>query len=204
VRTAFERKEESNDAGEIRRQVEFYFSDSNLPCDAFLLAETGGHANKPVPIKTLHNFKRMRHFQPFSAVVEAIKGSDFLEVNDKDEVFRKVPLDSKFTDDPKENDKLLTTASMARSIYAKGFGEETDSSAFDIEEFVVPDTSNTIVSANISIDSSAHTASFRSVSAVTRTVPSRAQCSSNSRTRMPPSSSSKWRKSQSSTTRSCW
>ncbi|EGP83801.1 uncharacterized protein MYCGRDRAFT_25695, partial [Zymoseptoria tritici IPO323] len=128
----------SNDAGEIRRQVEFYFSDSNLPCDAFLLAETGGHANKPIPIKTIHNFKRMRHFQPFSAVVDAIKGSDFLEVNDKDEVFRKEPLDSKFTDDPKENDKLLTSVSMGRSIYAKGFGEETDSSAFDIEEFFSP------------------------------------------------------------------
>lgn len=134
VRTHFERQEESSDATEIRRQVEFYFSDSNLPVDTFLLNETGGSENKPFPLKTIHNFKRMRHFQPFSAIVEAVKNSDFLEVNDKDEVYRKEPLDSKFTLDTRKNNELLTAGSMARSVYAKGFGEEKGSTAFDIEE----------------------------------------------------------------------
>lgn len=136
VRTDFARKEESSDQTEIRRQVEFYFSESNLPIDKFLLEETGGSENKPFPLKTLHTFKRMRHFQPFSAVVEAVRNSEVLEVNDKDEVYRKVPLDSKFTNDAKKNAELLTSVSMARSIYAKGFGEETRTSVFDIEEFV--------------------------------------------------------------------
>lgn len=137
VRTDFQRKEESSDQTEIRRQVEFYFSESNLPIDKFLLEETGGSENKPFPLKTLHTFKRMRHFQPFSAVVEAVKGSEFLEVNDKDEVYRKQPLDSKFTDDVKKNQELLTSVSMSRSLYAKGFGEENSTSVFDIEEFVL-------------------------------------------------------------------
>ncbi|EME86673.1 uncharacterized protein MYCFIDRAFT_119251, partial [Pseudocercospora fijiensis CIRAD86] len=138
VRTNFTREEESSDAQEIRRQVEFYFSDSNLPIDKFLLEETGGPENKPFPLKTIHNFKRMRHFQPFSAIVEAVKGSDFLEVNDKDEVYRKEPLDKKFTLDVHRNQELLTTKSMKNSIYAKGFGEENRTTAFDIEEFFQP------------------------------------------------------------------
>lgn len=137
VRTDFGRKEESSDQTEIRRQVEFYFSESNLPIDKFLLEETGGSENKPFPLKTLHTFKRMRHFQPFSAVVEAVKGSDFLEVNENDEVFRKQPLDSKFTADVKKNSELLTSVSMNRSIYVKGFGDETRTTVFDIEEFVL-------------------------------------------------------------------
>lgn len=134
VRTRYEREEESNDAGEMRRQVEFYFSDSNLPVDKYLLQLTGGHENKPFPLKSIHSFKRMRHFQPFSALVEAVKGSDFLEVNDQDEVSRKVPLDEKFGDDPEANNELLTSETIKRSIYAKGFGEEQEKSAFEIEE----------------------------------------------------------------------
>lgn len=138
VRTNFERAEESSDQTEIRRQVEFYFSESNLPIDRYLLEETGGPENKPFPLKTLHNFKRMRHFQPYSAVVEAVKGSEFLEVNDQDEVYRKEPLDSRFTDDVVKNAELLTSVLMSRSIYAKGFGEEGENTTFEIEEYVNP------------------------------------------------------------------
>lgn len=136
VKTRFERKEESSDATEIRRQVEFYFSDSNLPIDNFLLQEVGGPENRPFPLKTIHNFKRMRHYQPFSAVVEAVKGSNMLEVNDKDEVYRKRPLADHFTLDTEKNTALLTSVSMVRSIYAKGFGEEESDTAFKIEEYV--------------------------------------------------------------------
>lgn len=136
VKTRFERKDESSDATEIRRQVEFYFSDSNLPVDNYLLQEVGGPENRPFPLKTLHNFKRMRHYQPFSAIVDAVKGSSFLEVNDKDEVYRKRALAKHFTLDVEKNAELLTSDSMARSIYAKGFGEEDSDTAFKIEEFV--------------------------------------------------------------------
>ncbi|KAF2161439.1 hypothetical protein M409DRAFT_28169 [Zasmidium cellare ATCC 36951] len=138
VKTRFERKEESNDATEIRRQIEFYFSDSNLPVDNYLLQEVGGSENRPFPLKTIHQFKRMRHYQPFSAIVEAVKGSYILEVNDKDEVYRKKPLPEHFTLDVVKNNELLTTETMARSIYAKGFGEEEADTAFKIEEFFEP------------------------------------------------------------------
>lgn len=138
IASRFDDQEESNDPDEIRRQVEFYFSDSNLPIDAYLLSATGGHRNRPVELKTIHNFKRMRHFQPFSAVRDAVKDSNFLDLNDNDEITRKVPLDEKFTDDPMHNRTLVHTKSMPRSVYAKGFGEETKSTHLDIEAFFAP------------------------------------------------------------------
>ena len=136
LRTRYEKQSESSDATEILRQVEFYFSDSNLPIDRFLLESTGGPANKPFPLKTIHNFKRMRHFQPFSAIVDAVKQSAVLEVNDQDEVFRKVPLAEKFTLDVDKNKQILSDDTLKRTVYVKGFGYEHQSTGFDIEKFV--------------------------------------------------------------------
>ncbi|KAK4889294.1 hypothetical protein LTR27_011900 [Elasticomyces elasticus] len=122
VKTKFEDQPESSDPEEIRRQVEFYFSDSNLPIDAYLLSETGGSQNRPVPLK----------------VREALEGSEFLVLSEKDELTRKKALDGKFGDDPQHNRTLLHSNSMARSIYAKGFGREGETTALDIEAFFAP------------------------------------------------------------------
>ena len=138
IKTRFDELPESDDPVEIRRQVEFYFSDSNLPIDTYLLDITGGHKNNPVPLKTIHNFKRMQHFQPFSAVRDAVKASNFLDLGDDDQITRKEPLDAKFTDDAVHNRTLVHSASMARSIYAKGFGEENKTSQLDIEGLFDP------------------------------------------------------------------
>ncbi|KAK5700763.1 hypothetical protein LTR97_005280 [Elasticomyces elasticus] len=138
VKTKFEDQPESSDPEEIRRQVEFYFSDSNLPIDAYLLSETGGSQNRPVPLKVIHSFKRMRHFQPYAKVREALEGSEFLVLSEKDELTRKKALDGKFGDDPQHNRTLLHSNSMARSIYAKGFGREGETTALDIEAFFAP------------------------------------------------------------------
>jgi lupus La protein len=108
----FDDQPESNDSDEIRRQVEFYFSDSNLPIDRFLLDLTGGFRNNPVDLKVIHNFKRMRHFQPYSAVRDAVKQSQYLDINDQDEITRKVPLDEKYGNDLRENKQLLMDKSM--------------------------------------------------------------------------------------------
>ncbi|KAI6820342.1 winged helix DNA-binding domain-containing protein [Hortaea werneckii] len=137
-RARFEDQPESKEPDEIRSQVEFYFSDSNLPIDAYLLGLTGGSENRPVPLKLIHSFKRMRHFQPFSAVRDAIKESKFLELNDSDEITRKTPLADKFTDDAEANKKLVHSNNMNRSIYAKGFGEEHPNTHLDIENFFQP------------------------------------------------------------------
>ena len=137
-KSRFENLPESDDAGEIRRQVDFYFSDSNLPIDAYLLKLTGGKENKPVPLKTIHDFKRMRHFQPYSAVRDAVAASKFLNLNESDEITRKVALADKYGDDASENKKIASSDNMKRSIYAKGFGNETEKSQLEIEEFFEP------------------------------------------------------------------
>jgi lupus La protein len=137
-KSRFENLPESDDAGEIRRQVDFYFSDSNLPIDAYLLKLTGGKENKPVPLKTIHDFKRMRHFQPYSAVRDAVANSKFLNLNEADEITRKVALADKYGDDAQENKKIASSDNMKRSIYVKGFGNETEKSQLEIEEFFEP------------------------------------------------------------------
>jgi len=130
-------QEESDDPVAIRKQVEFYFSDSNLPRDKFLLEQVGGSKNNPVELKTLHSFKRMRHFQPFEAIVNAMRESTFLELCEDDTcVRRKEPLPAELDNgpDPKAV-QIFEDRAMPRSIYAKGFGEETPSTQFDIEAF---------------------------------------------------------------------
>ena len=111
------------------QQVEFYFSDSNLPTDKFMWESTGGEENKPMPLKTISNFKRMRQFQPYSAVVAALRESSFLDVSGEDGeelLTRKKPYVSST-----EAQKARLTA----SVYAKGFGDEEPSTQFDIEAF---------------------------------------------------------------------
>ena len=127
----------SSDPAEIRKQVEFYFSDSNLMSDNFLYSKVEGHQNLPVPISIIHSFKRMRHFQPYSAVLEALKESEILNVTDNGScVQRKVPLPDHLKDKPMvEIQKVYEDEAMARSVYVKGFGEEHPSTQFDIEAF---------------------------------------------------------------------
>lgn len=82
----------------------------------------------------------MRHFQPFSAVVAALKDSTILDVVENDScVQRKVPLPENIKDKPvHEVQKVFEDAAMARSVYVKGFGEEKPSTQFDIEAFFAP------------------------------------------------------------------
>ncbi|KAI9045025.1 tRNA maturation protein LHP1 [Aspergillus affinis] len=130
----------TDDPVEIRKQVEFYFSDSNLPMDKFLLGKVGGSSNHAVPLELLHSFKRMRRFQPFSAIVEALKTSETLELTDKDTaVRRKTPLPESVKDshDPSIV-KVFEDKAMDRSIYVKGFGEEGPTTQLEIESFFAP------------------------------------------------------------------
>ena len=110
-------------------QVEFYFSDSNLPTDKFMWESTGGEENKPMPLKTICNFKRMRQFQPYSAVVAALRESSFLDVagEDGEETLTRKKAYVSSTEAQK--------ARLTASVYAKGFGDEEPSTQFDIEAF---------------------------------------------------------------------
>ena len=80
----------------------------------------------------------MRHFQPFSAIVDALKESATLSVvgDDNDHLQRKTPLPEGLKDKPMvEVKKVFEDQAMKRSVYVKGFGEEQPSTQFDIEAF---------------------------------------------------------------------
>jgi lupus La protein len=118
----------TSDHAEILKQVEFYFSDQNLPTDKFLYKLTQTNDGW-VPISTIACFSRMRRFQPFEEVVAALKESpELLEVSEDGElVRRKTPLV-----EPKPEQRANA---FNRSVYAKGFGDETETTQFDIEKF---------------------------------------------------------------------
>ncbi|KAK9379160.1 uncharacterized protein V2V93DRAFT_374158 [Kockiozyma suomiensis] len=118
----------TSDHSLILKQVEFYFSDQNLPRDKFLWKATTSNDGW-VPISTIANFARMRRFQPFDEVVAALRESkELLEVDAEGaNVRRKVPLNAPAPDTKKQID--------LSSVYVEGFGDETSTSQFDIESF---------------------------------------------------------------------
>ncbi len=79
----------------------------------------------------------MRHFQPLSAIVDALKESTTLNLVENDTcIQRKEALPEGLVGKPMvEIQKVQEDKSMARSIYAKGFGDEGPSTQFDIEAF---------------------------------------------------------------------
>ncbi|CAN9105472.1 hypothetical protein CC77DRAFT_1020756 [Alternaria alternata] len=99
--TATSAIEDHPDGAEIRRQVEFYFSDENLPTDKHLLQCCGGRENLPVSISRIRGFQRMRQYKPKTLVTAALRLSAFLEVSaDGKTIKRKVPLTGKNILDP--------------------------------------------------------------------------------------------------------
>lgn len=120
--------ESSVDHDKILKQVEFYFSDQNLPKDKFLWKATQENSGW-VPISTIALFSRMRYYRPISEIVEALKKSEnLLEVSEDNELIRrKVPLL-----EPKKEERQ---SAFARAIYAKGFPEETSSTQEEVEKF---------------------------------------------------------------------
>ncbi|KAK8080620.1 hypothetical protein PG997_008438 [Apiospora hydei] len=119
--------EETSDPVQIRSQVHFYFSDSNLASDKFMREQTGGAENKAIPLATITSFKRMRRFQPPSAVITALKESNFIVIEGEEgkETIRR----------QKAWDPTKTAKTEERSVYVKGFGNEIPSTQFDIEAF---------------------------------------------------------------------
>lgn len=139
VKSRYDDQEKTDDPAQIRKQVEFYFSDGNLRQDKFLFEQIGGAANKPVDIKVIASFKRMQRFEPYSAIVKALKESSTLDVLNDDkpngeQVRRKTPLPETMGTDHKQVAADYNTESMKRSIYAKGFGAEDSKTQLRIEE----------------------------------------------------------------------
>ena len=73
----------------------------------------------------------MRRFQPFEAIVNALKDSTEVELAEDDTaVRRKHPL-------PTDQFDAIEGKSDSRTVYVKGFGEESAGTQFDIETFFV-------------------------------------------------------------------
>ncbi|KAK2595916.1 hypothetical protein QQS21_006511 [Conoideocrella luteorostrata] len=119
----------TDDPDAIRKQVEFYFGDWNFPQDKFMWESCGGSENKPISVSKIHSFKRMRTFQPYSAVVAALRDSKALEISGEEGsevVKRKTPYK------PMTEGKAKVEAS---TVYIKGFGDENPDTQFDLESF---------------------------------------------------------------------
>lgn len=109
-------------------QTEFYFNNANLPTDEHMWNLTGGPENKPVELKHLHTFGRMRRFPNYTALVAALKDSDVLDISGEEGsevVKRKVPYELRSN----KGDILKA------SVYVKGFGDEDAMTQFNLERF---------------------------------------------------------------------
>ena len=88
-----------------------------------------GSENKSMPLKTIHSFKRMRTFQPYSAVVAALRDSPLLVIEGEEgeeTVKRKQPYKPMATGKAKFE---------AATVYVKGFGDENPDTQFELETF---------------------------------------------------------------------
>ncbi|BFZ61476.1 hypothetical protein YB2330_002542 [Saitoella coloradoensis] len=112
----------TSDPAEILKQIEFYFSDANFPYDKFLFT-TAWNNDGWVPIATIAAFKRCRRFQPFEAIVSALKTSEKLLVSTDDtKVKRKNELNRV---DPKQ-----------RTLHVRGLDrEESKTLQIDLEKY---------------------------------------------------------------------
>lgn len=79
---------------QIKKQVEFYFSDSNFRRDKFLQAEAKKNDDGFVPFRVLFTFKKLAELTTDGAVLQAaLAGSDVVELNaTNDAVKRRHPL----------------------------------------------------------------------------------------------------------------
>ncbi|KZV83536.1 hypothetical protein EXIGLDRAFT_683679 [Exidia glandulosa HHB12029] len=97
------------------RQVEFLFSDSNLPYDKLMWELHAASDNHWVSLDTIARFKRMRKFEQYGRnwLADVLRSSDSLEVNDADTKIRRT---EPVVDRGEEQWK--------RTAYIGGFGEE--------------------------------------------------------------------------------
>ncbi|KAI7901352.1 uncharacterized protein BX663DRAFT_514195 [Cokeromyces recurvatus] len=98
------------EAQKICKQVNFYFSDSNLPYDKFLWTLRSNSPNGWIPIETIANFKKMKMItEDLDTVVKALKEneSDIYEVDEEGKNIRR-------------KTEVVQQDHISRSIYIKG------------------------------------------------------------------------------------
>lgn len=108
----------------VRKQVEFYFSDSNLQTDKFLWRIYEANDGW-VELKTILTFGRMRQYRPEEKVKEALKGSKKLVLSNNEDMIRRK--------DPLRDFNELKNTRKRNSVHIEGF--PSDTSQEQIEEF---------------------------------------------------------------------
>jgi lupus La protein len=112
----------------IQRQVEYYFSDSNLPRDRFLRAKMDENDAGWIDIDVLLTFNKLKELKATrESFCEAVAGSTFLAVNeDGTRVRRTTPIP--------DSDEW-----RARSVYAKGWiATQPEPPVADVEALFAP------------------------------------------------------------------
>jgi len=110
----------------VKQQIEFYFSNSNLPRDKFLLGLTKENEGW-VPIATLATFKKVKSLTTdLPTIVKALQSSETLSVNDDSTMVKRKE------DIPDKVNDMLT----ASTVYAKGF--PLDSTIETIQKVFAP------------------------------------------------------------------
>ncbi|KAL0266177.1 UNVERIFIED_CONTAM: hypothetical protein PYX00_011894 [Menopon gallinae] len=105
------------DIEKIRKQVEFYFSDSNYRIDTFLRSECGRNDGW-IPISTLLSFKRLSSLNAtVDAVREALKESAVVEISEDNQV-RKVITDEykKYIAEDSVDDRVIGIRGLRRDM----------------------------------------------------------------------------------------
>lgn len=98
---------------EIVRQVEFYFSDENLPQDAHLLARTGECGDGWVSLNEILSFRKMRSYKPPARVKASLAQSTKLEIWNNKMIRRRDPLTVPLKVVPKVNPARETNKKLA-------------------------------------------------------------------------------------------
>lgn len=108
------------DFGAIKKQIEFYFSDSNYRRDNFLRKTAESDPEGYVPISVLLTFNKLKSLTTDSeTIIKAIQDSEIVSISDDKLKLKRV------------SDLPVTDDSAARTLYAKGF--PTDDSDVNIE-----------------------------------------------------------------------
>lgn len=100
----------ATEAEKIRKQVNFYFSDSNLPYDKFLWTLRANTPEGWIPLETIASFKKMKMItEDFDTIVKALKEveSEIYEVDEEGKNIRR-------------KSEVVQQNHVERSIYVKG------------------------------------------------------------------------------------
>ncbi|KAG2732550.1 hypothetical protein G9P44_004967 [Scheffersomyces stipitis] len=101
----------------VRKQVEFYFSDSNLQTDKFLWKIYEANDGW-VELKTILTFGRMRQYRPEEKVIAALKESEKLVLSANEESIRRK--------DPVKDFNEVKNTRKRNTVHIEGFPTEAE------------------------------------------------------------------------------